>query len=98
MIGWHSRRQSAIAGEIVERELLALNRGLRKGLAIRNLLEEIELLESESQDKVYLYSDSKTAREIAKKGPKGAKHYDRQSVVRAGVPPALQLDVIKVFG
>ena len=98
IIGWSSRKQTAVTGEVVEGELFALNSGLRRGMGIRNLLDELELLENEQQSKVYLYSDSKTAAQIAKDGFKGAKHYDQSLLYVQEYLRLNQLDVIKVAG
>lgn len=38
VIGWHSKRQTAATDEIVEGELFAMYSGMKKSLAVRNLL------------------------------------------------------------
>ena len=77
VIGWSSKRQSVITGDIVEGELYALNSGLRRGLGTRNILDELDLLEKRENIKLHMYSDSKTASGIARDGFKTVKHYDQ---------------------
>ena len=99
LIGWSTKRQTAITSDVVEGELFALNSGLRKSLGIRNLLEELGLIETEQQQKIHMYTDSKTAGMIADEGFKqNSKHYDRSLLFVQEYLRLKQVDVHKVAG
>ena len=72
-VTWCSRRQSIIADENCLAELYAMNMGLKAGLAVRNLLRELGLIENKP---FRLKGDNKSAMAIAEGATtKYSKHY-----------------------
>ena len=96
VIGWQSKRQSAISADICEGELVALNAGLRLSIGARNLLDELGLLNGPEDLQIALYGDNKTSVSIANEGFKGATHYDRSLLFVKEYIENRQLSVHKV--
>lgn len=74
LIGWSTKRQSAVTDEICAAELFAVNAGLKFGLQVNNLLTEINLIENSS---IKLYCDNQSTVNISHDGFKrGSRHYN----------------------
>ena len=74
-VAWYSKKQTVISADNCFSELYALNVSLKHGLAIRNLMAEIGLL-NEQQKIIKIFADNKGSKYIAERSVgSGSKHY-----------------------
>ena len=75
-VQWLTRRQSVVTDEICNAELYALNLGLKQGLHIRNVLDELNLLEP-NETVITIRGDNRSSAVIAEQGlKKNSTHYN----------------------
>lgn len=61
VVDWITRRQTAATADICHAEVYAINSGLKHGLARKNILDELNLLDGPDDAIIPVYSDNSTA-------------------------------------